>query len=794
MKVPTYTQETTATRETGSRNLSVQASGRALAAPFLESAETFRNVSKEALRLYGNQLRTERNLIENEEALKYKRALDEAEEQAKQQKFDSHEKYEIYFDSLMDKHKKTVDADFGTENRKKLFFQRMDESQITRRANVTTDAKNQIIARRSAVFLENLAEQNSVVVDTSMSGNPVQRADAQSKLSKLYDQAEEDGLFDPVDLYKLKTANDKQNIIDSLTFRIDQASSAAEFESLKREIKSIPVGELSASTIRSLGNITQAEFNELVREQETDKQKRIAEQNRVSQKELNTLKLRVLRSPPEEIERMRQSFVKKDFTGFDFTLADQVRALEYVSSRAEKKSSALASQKASLAEDLKASVQLQDTTVEDMRPLQERAVALGDEELIQDSILSTEVVRYRNDIKGLGPSHIGTKIDSLESMEPAQIFAGSTASEPVLKLQKQRLIESMKKEQQRSFKYLNDGFPVDYIAETEEVEAIQFTEESVSKRLDLMTEVAGVYKEGSEQSIDQVNRSMQPFRASEVEFLGEYLDGNESTAKEKADALIVLKPLLDKYPQAIEKLAESKKADVYMLASQLPVRVAAGIISGLNEPKTLGQITEQSVKDAVIDQLGQTFKYISDGNVTQSTIERAVVALVRHTGSINMQDLDLEGEVENAVNAITGGIGKRGDTTFELPEIMKDSLGNEITDLDEKKELMELWFENFSVDMILAFAPDGLTEFGSDRQALETVAKKIRDEDFLPISINNNRYAFVQGSGTNMKALFEADGMTDFAVSWNENVEQILYDIIDERRSRTNRGLIEVSP
>ena len=786
MKVPTYTQETTTTRETGSRNLSVQASGRALAAPFLESAQAFRGVSEEALRLYGNQLRTERNLVENEEALKYKRALDEAEEQTKQQKFDSHERYEIYFDSLMDEHKKTVDANFGTENRKKLFFQRMDESQITRRANVTTDAKNQIIARRSAVFLENLAEQNSVVVDTSMSGNPVQKADAQSKLSKLYDQAEEDGLFDPVDLYKLKTANDKQNIIDSLTFRIDQASSAAEFESLEREIKSIPVGELSASTIRSLGNITEAEFNELVREQETVEQKKIAEENRVSQKDLNNLKLRVLQATPGEIKRLHQSFVNNDFSGFDFTLADQVRALEYTSSRAEKKSSALASQKASLAEDLKASVQLQDTTVEDMRPLQERAVALGDEELIQDSILATEVVRYRNDIKGLGPSHIGKKIDRLEGMKLAQIFAGSTASEPVLKLQKQRLIESMKKEQQRSLKYLDDGFPVDYIAETEEVEPIQFTEESVSKRLDLMTKVAGVYKEGSEQSIDQVNRSMQPFRSSEVTYLGEYLDGN-ATAKDKADLLIVLKPLLDKYPLAIEKLAESKKADVYMLASQLPVEVATGIISGLNEPKTFGQITEQSVKDAVTDQLGQTFKYISDANVTQSTIEKAVVALVRHTGSINMQDLDLEGEVENAVNDITGGIGKRGDTTFELPKIMRDRLGNEITDLDEKKELMELWFENFSVDMILAFAPDGLTQFGKDKQALETVARQIKDEDFLPISINNNRYAFVQGSGTNMKALFEADGITDFSVSWNPTIERILYDILDEKQRSIGR-------
>ena len=277
------------------------------------------------------------------------------------------------------------------------------------------------------------------------------------------------------------------------------------------------------------------------------------------------------------------------------------------------------------------------------------------------------------------------------------------------------------------------------------------------------------------------------------------LDGEDLTPQEKANLLITLQPLLSEYPSTISKLAESKKADVYVLASQLPIEVAGDIVSGLNQPKVLGQVTLKDLEDGVREAVGETFNYISDGRRTQAVVEKAIIAHVRANAPANFEDADLPELIESAVDLIAP-IGERGDKTFELPRPLNvnsdddsfgrmfDVAGNEITDLDQKRDLMEKWFENFSVDMIKAFADEGLSDGFETDEKLEVVAKQIRDGKLLPVSINNNKYAFVEG-GSNQQRLSKKNGKT-FFVSWNPTIERILYSILAERQAGRGRGNI----
>ena len=119
---------------------------------------------------------------------------------------------------------------------------------------------------------------------------------------------------------------------------------------------------------------------------------------------------------------------------------------------------------------------------------------------------------------------------------------------------------------------------------------------------------------------------------------------------------------------------------------------------------------------------------------------------------------------------------------------MFDAAGNEITDLDQKRDLMELWFENFSVDMIKVFADEGLSDGFDTPEKLEVVVKQIQDGELLPVSINNNKYAFVLG-GPNMERLSKKNGKP-FFVSWTPDIERILYSILLEKQKGRGRGNI----
>ena len=90
--------------------------------------------------------------------------------------------------------------------------------------------------------------------------------------------------------------------------------------------------------------------------------------------------------------------------------------------------------------------------------------------------------------------------------------------------------------------------------------------------------------------------------------------------------------------------------------------------------------------------------------------------------------------------------------------------------------------------MIKLFAVEGLSDGFDTDEKLQIVVNQIRDEKLLPVSINNNKYAFVRG-GANMERLSKKNGKP-FFVSWTPDIERILYSILLEKQKGRGRGNI----
>ena len=839
MKVPTYKQETARTRETGSRNFSAQVSGRALAAPFEAQAEVFGQLANQSIDFMSAQLKRERDSQENDEQSAYieerARVLQVIEETPVGQTFpdsnisgprdsitfNSESDAERFFEQSMQRFKANRGFQFANKQREDSFTSRIERNDILIKSKLVTNSRERVVAKAFASFSNNLdtlandALQQARDLPVSFvydfpSGDEeesfvfaLNNPQIQASLKEIFEKIDNgvsSGFFSEEKAIEIKAKTKKDLSLNILKDQINRATSIESLEFMQQQIEKLQTSDISTQDRIALLNATEQDIDAFIAAETAEEKAELARRTGLSADLALKLTEEVLKDP-DRAEALRQQLIDG---ALDEQLlpSDRITLLRLVNSKVNQVSE---SQRA-LIESLTARAgyveDLVGQGVRPDRPAAEKIVSdlidVGEIERANRLKLVLKVDELTSSVDGMSPGAISSQINDVNDTAPLQMFPGSSPEEAAAF--QQIVLNSLKKKASKASAFFQKGFPLDYFAQTSEVPELNYRDrESINARLNLVEDATRKFTEGSDQSFDQVKKQMQPLRESEVKGIADLLDGEDLTPQEKANLLITLQPLLSEYPSTISKLAESKKADVYVLASQLPIEVAGDIVSGLNQPKVLGQVTLKDLEDGVREAVGETFNYISDGRRTQAVVEKAIIAHVRANAPANFEDADLPELIESAVDLIAP-IGERGDKTFELPRPLNvnsdddsfgrmfDVAGNEITDLDQKRDLMEKWFENFSVDMIKAFADEGLSDGFETDEKLEVVAKQIRDGKLLPVSINNNKYAFVEG-GSNQQRLSKKNGKT-FFVSWNPTIERILYSILAERQAGRGRGNI----
>lgn len=839
MKVPTYKQETARTRETGSRNFSAQVSGRALAAPFEAQAEVFGQLANQSIDFMSAQLKRERDSEETKESL----AILEERQKVKQIinqtpvgeifstenitgpgrpiVFNSESAAENFYRRSMDEFRKSRGFQFATEKREQTFNTALQRDDIFETSDIVNKARVRVVQNALAVHDQEVAALTNQLRATASEISDIEAVSFDSagfdnqinffslkdsriqaifsRIDKSIDQAVENELYTELEGQKLKN-NIRSNTSEAIIKEKIEFSNNLQFlEELSRQIENLSPVEISADDRVNLSNLNQQQISQILSAKDAEERARILEENRVSQELAEQIEFQV-RTQPESVDELRRKLINGQYQGLGLDKVNQLLSL--IEGRKNQVSESEKAYKQSLISRYNSSENIVknggDLDIPRAEELVRNLREAGEAERANGLELLVEVGKLTSSVDGESIGTISSKINDVENTPPSEMFPG--LSEEQAEAFKLIAVNSLKSKRAKASKFFQKGFPLDYFAETNEVPPLELTNsESINARLNLVEEATRKFTEGSDQSFDQVKKQMQPLRESEVIEIAKLLDSDKPTPQEKANLLISLQPFFTEYPSTISKLAESKKADVYVLASQLPIEVAGDIVSGLNQPKVLGEVTIKDLEDGVRKAVGETFNYISDGRRTQAVVEKAIIAHVRANAPANFEDDDLPELIESAVDLIAP-IGKRGDNTFELPRPLNvngdddsfgrmfDAYGNEITDLDQKRDLMELWFENFSVDMIKLFAGEGLSDGFDTDEKLQIVVNQIRDEKLLPVSINNNKYAFVLG-GPNMERLSKKNGKT-FFVSWNPTIERILYSILAERQAGRGRGNI----
>ena len=721
----------------------------------------------------------------------------------------------------MDEFRKSRGFQFATEKREQTFNTALQRDDIFETSDIVNKARVRVVQNALAVHEQEVAALTNQLRTTASDMSDIEAVSFDSpgfnneinffsltdsriqaifsRIDKSIDQAVANELYTEVEGQKLKNNIRSNTSYDIIQEKIEFSNNPQFLEEISRQIENLSPVEISADDRVALSNLNQRQISQILSAKDAEERAKILEENRVSKELAEQIEFQI-RTQPGSVDELRRKLINGDFQGLGLDKRNALLSLidgrrDQVSESQKAYKQSLISRYSSSEDIVKNGGNLDVPRAEELiRNLRE----VGEAERANGLELLVEVGKLTSSVDGESIGTISSKINGVENTPPSEMFPG--LSEEQAEAFKLIAVNSLKNKRSKASKFFQNQSQMDYFAQTNEVPPLNPSDpESISVRLNLVDQATRKFTEGSDQSFDQVKKQMQPLRESEVAKIADLLDGEDLTPQEKASLLITLQPLFTEYPSTISKLAESKKADVYVLASQLPIDVAADIVSGLNQPSVLNEVTRQKLADDVTDKLGQTFLYIRDSKRSQNLIEKAIVAHVRANAPANFEDADLPELIDNAIDLIAP-IGKRGDNTFELPRPLNvngdddsfgrmfDAAGNEITDLDQKRDLMEKWFENFSVDMIKLFAGEGLSDGFETDEKLQIVVNQIRDEKLLPVSINNNKYAFVLG-GPNMERLSKKNGKT-FFVSWTPDIERILYSILLEQQKGRGRGNI----
>jgi hypothetical protein len=750
MKVPTYRRETGITAETGARALRVQASPGAVSAGTRAATQFFDQATQESLSWYETELRNKRDADEMA-------ALNEADERMnvaiEQSRNMDPDEAETYFDTEVRLIQNDMKGRFDSELRQTKFNGQLERDAITRRVGVRRDATNRRIDKQIGVIFQ----REEILQTQAINGSTeIERQQARTDLNALYTDATNKQYLSAQDAERRRLSSMRLITKERAIAEITGLGSIEQLEAYKQGLLENPPPELAPSTITQLLNLTEADINDILSAENRAEilEERLA--GKVSEEELFRLRLQVRNMSSEEVSAFYNRLLAGETPDF-LDARDNENLITFVESRISSKNAQITAAKKDVKSNLtdlktiNANGDLVDPKT--YRNLLQQAIQLGDQDLVNDVGIATELNESMTTFRTMSPAMVDDQIRKIESIP----VSGLSTQQQLLRSE---TLEQAEKYRANMESALEAGNSLDWLSRTGNINVTPFDfnniGDSIALRRSAITNAEAFLSRG-----EQVDLPYQTnfFTPSEMRGLQSYV--NNATPQQKVELAFALQPVNNFAPQIWEQLDKSG-ARLFAVAGAIgDSDIAEQVFIGqsLIDAKTVDRPTETEYMPVLQDYVGDVYRLQGSPGENEQVVMEAILA---HYAATRLDRFEFkESEFRKSMEAVTGGIGEYNGFKLELPRGVNEDRFNR-------------WIDKFTPGMLEYFAPDGLVGM-TNEQAIDLM-RRSRIQ-----SISNNKYAVVY-SATNQEALFKSDGMP-LVIEWNEDMSQML----GETQQRTRR-------
>jgi len=293
MKVPTYRRETGRTAEVGARGLSVQASPSAVSAGTRAAAQFFDQATETSLQFYETELTNRRKVQKRKADIASEEEILTAAQQSQQ--MDPNEA-ETYFDTEVERIKRTYSEQFENDLLRQNFELDLDKRALSKRVAVRANASERRIGDALATYeIQEQQLQNRIInAETN-----IDRMVAQEELDRMYDEIAESGYLSKGDVDKRRVATSQFVTKESYVARINAARSVEEQQAIIDELNEFD--NLLPSTVAQLVNKSEAEISEIVAAENRQEAVEKAFADSVSEEQRYQLELRLRQMTPAQV-------------------------------------------------------------------------------------------------------------------------------------------------------------------------------------------------------------------------------------------------------------------------------------------------------------------------------------------------------------------------------------------------------------------------------------------------------------------------------------------------------------
>jgi len=255
MKVPTYQRESGRPSGVAGQRMTVRASPSAASAGARAAKQFFDQATDTSLSWYETELTNRRRVQKRKADIAAEEEILAAAEQAQQT--DPNEA-ETYFDTEVERIKRTYGEQFENDALRQEFELDFDNRAISKRVAVRANASERRIGDALATYDAQEQQLQSRIVNAE---TQFDREVAQYDLDRMYDEIEELGYLSKGDMDARRVSSNQFVTKESYIARINAARSVEEQQAIIDELNEFD--NLLPSTVRSLVNKSEAEIAEI---------------------------------------------------------------------------------------------------------------------------------------------------------------------------------------------------------------------------------------------------------------------------------------------------------------------------------------------------------------------------------------------------------------------------------------------------------------------------------------------------------------------------------------------------
>lgn len=756
MKVPTYQRETARTAEVGARGLSVQASPGAVSAGTQAATQFFDQTTETSLKFYETELTNRRKIQKRKADIASEEEILTAAEQSQQ--MDPNES-ETYFDTEVERIKRTYSKQFENDLLRQNFELDLDKRALSKRIAVRANASERRVGDALTTYeIQEQQLQNRIInAETNFD-----RMVAQEDQDRLYDEIVESGYLSQADINKRRVANTQFVTNESYVARINAARSVEELQQIIGDLEQFK--ELLPSTIRTLVNASEAEIAEIFAAENRQEALETAFQEKMSAEQLEQLELRLRKmSGPDAKAYYEYALTKEGQENLQdtLTLNDRRQLLNFAEQRASKIGADKQEQISRLStafddlEDIMSVGQLPNQST--MQNLGKAVSYLGHEPSARRFNELVESVGTAKVMRAMSPAQAKNYETQLRSALDAENDVAQKASLA-------RQVSIVSKYNTNYDEAIEAGNHLDFFSNSNQITLSQFDFSNILPSIEMrkseMGKVAAILIQGMDfgerqpPSFQTLTRGINAFSQKEAQEFARF--ASKLTAAEKVNLVTQLQPMAKFAPQIWGQLDKSNAKILAMagaigdpIVSQLIFEGQEIIASGTQVSANNNQAKEQFADH--VGRIGEVFEV----NYYETVFNGVLAHYAATRTNTSQSDVD-DSEFLASMEAVTGGIGEWNGFKLQLPR-----------NVDQAK--FNRWIQNLTPDMLALFAPNGFYGFTA-QQAVDQI-KKSRLQ-----SIGHNLYKPVFG-GSGMSTLNMADG-NPFYLQWNKNIEKMLPEAI----------------